>query len=411
MKKKIGAILGFILVAFSLVLVGCSNRQTEEAGLTAISTAQSEALSDSGTILLRINPELAIEYDENGKVTSVSGLNDDGREIVEAYADFIGKDSGQVLEELVGLVGEAGYFIEEVEGDPRRIVVELEPGSILPEEAFLEKMKTNVQTAVSKFNVDSNVVSEEDMISLDEAKQIALADAEVTKEEVAFDDKELDEDDGNLIYELEFYANGFEYEYDVHAVTGEIIKRERDREHGKKSDKKESKKDQVQATKQPKPKVNKAEYISMDKAKQIALNHAGVDGANARFDDQEFDRDDGIPFYELEFDVGPNEYKYDIHAVSGMILDYEQDLEQARKPAPKPVEQKTKQLSKDEAINLALKHAGLSRSQVELDGVELDHEEGRLEWEIEFDSGNWEFEYEIDGHTGQILDFDQEHDN
>lgn len=375
--------LGLLLVIFTLVLVGCGGT-TDEAGLSDITTAQSETLSDSGTIVLRINPELAIEYDESGKVTSVTGRNDDGREIVETYADFIGKDSGLVLEELIALISEAGYFVEEVEGTPRQIVIELESGSILPADDFLEKMTTNVQTAVSKLNVDSDVVSEDDFISLEEAKQIALDDAKVSKENAKFDDKELDEDDGNYIYELEFYADGYEYEYDVHAVTGEIVESERDREQ--KSPKKEAKKEQSQQAKktntQPKQKSQKSDYIGMERAKQIAFNHAGVNGANARFDDQEFDVDDGVPHYELEFDVNGNEYEYDVHAVSGNILKFEHDIKQAKKPAakpaaaapapkqkeqnpapapkPKPAPAKPKQLSRDEAINIALNHAGLS---------------------------------------------------
>ena len=431
MKKKLITGLGLLFLMFTLTLVGCGGGSSDEAGLSEISTAQSESLSESGTIILRINPEVAIEYDENGKVTSVSGRNDDGREIINSYADYIGKDSGLVLEELVAMIGEAGYFIEEVEGEPRRIVLELESGSILPDEEFLEKMTVNVQTAVSKLNVESKVVSSEDMISLDEAKRIALADADVKEADVKFDDKELDKDDGNLSYELEFYANGIEYEYDVHAVTGDIIKVERDRTDDKKVSKPVPKKDKAQATEQstkekpkaPKQATKKSDYIGMDKAKQIAFNHAGVNGANARFDDQEFDIDDGVPSYELEFDVNGNEYEYDIHAVSGAILDYEHDIKQAAKPAskpapapkpapvPKPAPAKPKQLSKDEAINIALGHAGLSRSQVVFDDVESDWDDGRLEWEIEFHSGNWEYEYEIDGHTGSILDFDKEHDD
>lgn len=43
-----------------------------------------------------------------------------------------------------------------------------------------------------------------------------------------FDDKEFDLDDGSAVYELEFEANGNEYEYDVNAVTGKVMKAEHD---------------------------------------------------------------------------------------------------------------------------------------------------------------------------------------
>lgn len=417
MKKKIWTTLGLILAVFTLVLAGCTTGTTEEgSGLADIQAAEGEVISDSGVLVLKINPEVAIKYDENGVVTAIEGRNDDGSEILEQYPDFVGKDSGLVLEELVGLIGEAGYFVEEVEGQSKQIVLELEPGSVLPDDKFLEEMTSNVQAAASKQNVDSNVLSNEDIMPLDEAKKIALDDAQVNVEDAKFDDKELDKDDGNLLFELEFYANGHEYEYDIHAITGEILKSERDDEG--KQVKKENKKQQTDS--------KKNDYISMDRAKEIAFNHAGVNGADARFDDQEFDVDDGVPSYELEFKVNGNEYEYDIHAVSGEILKSEHDAKQATKkeskPAPalkkqeskpnqEPAAEKPKQLSKDEAVDIALNHAGLSRSQVHFDDVELDHDDGRLEWEIEFDSGNWEYEYDIDGHSGKILDHEREHDD
>src|SRR5690625_267959 len=68
-------------------------------------------------------------------------------------------------------------------------------------------------------------------------------------------------------------------------------------------------------------------YISADEAKQIALNHAGVSEANADIEKVEFDTDDGIPYYEVEFEVGDDDYEYEIHAISGTILDYDQDIE------------------------------------------------------------------------------------
>jgi len=70
-----------------------------------------------------------------------------------------------------------------------------------------------------------------------------------------------------------------------------------------------------------------ASQITLEEAKNIAFDHAGVDGSNAVFDDEELDEDDGVPYYELSFDIGEDEYEYDIHAETGQILDYEHDIE------------------------------------------------------------------------------------
>ena len=99
MKKKRISTLGFILVMFSFFLAGCVGSSSEE-GLGRLN-AQEEALSDSGTLILKVNPEIALTYNEEGVVTDITGNNEDGQKIINNYADFIGKESGLVLEELI----------------------------------------------------------------------------------------------------------------------------------------------------------------------------------------------------------------------------------------------------------------------------------------------------------------------
>ena len=65
-------------------------------------------------------------------------------------------------------------------------------------------------------------------ITREEAQNIALRDAGVSAEEAVFENKEFDLDDGSPVYELEFRVNGVEYEYDIHAETGEILRAEQD---------------------------------------------------------------------------------------------------------------------------------------------------------------------------------------
>ncbi len=58
-------------------------------------------------------------------------------------------------------------------------------------------------------------------ISADRAKQIALSHAEVGG--ASFIKVELDTDDGVAVYEIEFKVGNVEYEYDINAISGEII--------------------------------------------------------------------------------------------------------------------------------------------------------------------------------------------
>lgn len=66
-------------------------------------------------------------------------------------------------------------------------------------------------------------------------------------------------------------------------------------------------------------------YISVDKAKEIALNHAGVKAADAIFVKAGLDWDDGRTEYEVEFYAGNTEYDYSIDATTGAIRSYDHD--------------------------------------------------------------------------------------
>ena len=68
-----------------------------------------------------------------------------------------------------------------------------------------------------------------------------------------------------------------------------------------------------------------ASGISADRAKQIALSHAGVSGAS--FTKVELDTDDGVRVYEIEFKVGNVEYDYDIDATSGAIISSSSEID------------------------------------------------------------------------------------
>ena len=67
-------------------------------------------------------------------------------------------------------------------------------------------------------------------IGTEKARVIALEHAGLTDNNVTFGKSELDVDYNISKYEIEFYYNNYEYDYEINAVTGEILKYERERE-------------------------------------------------------------------------------------------------------------------------------------------------------------------------------------
>ena len=128
-----------ISIALSLVM-----------GLTCLTGCAANGESASGGVLrLSVNPEIAVYFDKDGKVTQVEARNDDGNAITADYTGYEGAAAQQVVVDLVTAIGEAGYFVEEVDGECRQIVLEIEPGSKLPSETFLAELANAVHDCVN----------------------------------------------------------------------------------------------------------------------------------------------------------------------------------------------------------------------------------------------------------------------
>ena len=69
------------------------------------------------------------------------------------------------------------------------------------------------------------------------------------------------------------------------------------------------------------------EKISEKKAKEVALEHAGLKEADVTALFIELDYDDGILRYEVDFHHGGYEYDYDIDAKTGKVLSYDKDYD------------------------------------------------------------------------------------
>ncbi|MBQ8203207.1 MAG: PepSY domain-containing protein [Clostridia bacterium] len=74
----------------------------------------------------------------------------------------------------------------------------------------------------------ANTASGETKLSADEALDIALKEAGVTKDSISGLENHLDRENGVLVYEVEFRSGNTEYSFDINADTGEVVDRDRD---------------------------------------------------------------------------------------------------------------------------------------------------------------------------------------
>lgn len=68
-----------------------------------------------------------------------------------------------------------------------------------------------------------------------------------------------------------------------------------------------------------------ASRLTPEEAQAFALDHAGFTADQVKFLRAEFEIDDRIPHYDIEFHEGHWEYEYEIHAETGAVLSFEKD--------------------------------------------------------------------------------------
>lgn len=140
--------------------------------------------------------------------------------------------------------------------------------------------------------------------------------------------------------------------------------------------------------------------ITLDDAKRIALEDAGVAESDAARLHGRLDYDDGRKIYDVEFYAGNTEYDYEILADTGEI--YERNHE--THAVPQTQGSGTEYIGVDQAKENAAGHAGVRLSDATFTKAKLEKDDGREEYEIEFFAGGREYDYVIEPYTGEILE-------
>ena len=137
------------------------------------------------------------------------------------------------------------------------------------------------------------------------AKELALKHAGLSGKEVSFLQLKLDWDDGRAVYEVEFYSGSREYDYEIDAMTGAVVDFDSD----------------IEDYTIPSAPSDSKNYISREKAQKLAQARA----PKATLIKLELDVDDGRAVYEGELREGSMEYEFEIDAVTGSFLKWEQE--------------------------------------------------------------------------------------
>lgn len=137
------------------------------------------------------------------------------------------------------------------------------------------------------------------------AQKIALEHAGVKATDATITKSKLDYEGRRQVYEIEWYAGGKKYDYEIAVDTGEILSSAYDEKTSGLS-------------------VSNSSNVTVSEAdaKQTALGR--VSGATQKdIYEWKFDYDDGRPEYEGKIIYGGTEYDFTIDASSGAVVEWE----------------------------------------------------------------------------------------
>jgi len=248
-------------------------------------------------------------------------------------------------------------------------------------------------------------------LTAEEAQAIALEHAELSAEQVTGLRAKKDRENGVLVWEVEFRQGDWEFDYDINAETGAIVKWEKDYDPPRNSTPGSNPTPTEPQPTEPQPTdapPAAPRLLTAEEAKAIALEHAELSADQVTGLKAKKDRENGVLVWEVEFRQGDWEFDYDINAETGAVLKWDKEYDPPRKQETDPP---AAEVPAEQPDAIALEHAGLADRQVKRVQAEKDRENGRLVWEVEFKYDGWEYEYEIDAQTGEIIHSEKEWDD
>lgn len=220
--------LGFAALCIAASLVGCKDKPAADLSNSITSAAESGTVSEIGLIDLEEAENAALAHagisEAEAKITKSELDLDKGNYEYEIeftaknykYEYDINAEDGSVLKFSKEAIASGA-----AQASPPPVNTEAPKNTEASKPEVTTPAVTQKPVETTKPAVPSPA---EKIITAEEAKSAALKHAGFTSTEVTFTKAELDYENGIAQYEIEFYSALNEYEYDINAVTGMVIK-------------------------------------------------------------------------------------------------------------------------------------------------------------------------------------------
>ena len=332
----------------------------------------------ASVVSLDVNPSIELKVNRSEKVLSCTPLNDDAREILagmDGGADLKGAKLDVAVNAIVGSLVRSGYL----DSISSAIMISVADKNTTRAEKLQRELTSAVDGVLQTSAAKASVLTQ--TLTQDAAREQQARENNISTGKAALVNRVL-----ALNPSLSFDA--------LAALSVEELK------------------DLAEAGAPAMP-------IGKDAAAYAAEQYAGTTALDSVTAEVDPELDESPAHYEVELHTAWGEFEYLVDAYAGKVLSGQKDLliAFAQNAAPQPAQPSEQKPAPSEAIkdigyakakSIALDHAGVREAQAYDMDIELDDEDGRLIYEVEFKSGNMEYDYEIDAATGAILKHEAE---
>ncbi len=305
-KTNMIKLLGTGVIMLSMV-TGCGNGQ--------------RAQKYTSLVTLDVNPSIQLHLDEDDKVIEAIAVNDDAKKVLQDM-ELEQADANVAMNAVLGSLVKNGYL----NANQNTVLLSVENDDDQARVALEDELSQYIYTTLKSYSIEGAIYSQD--IDIDDDVESLMNKYSISYGKANLIEDIIDEnDDAKKTYKVEDLVK-------LNAQDLILIYQSLDKDDTQKN-----------ANKMV-GNVSTKQYITKDEALNIALKNASVSKSQIKELEIDYDMENGVLTYDIEFKYNQNEYEYEVSAAKGIV---EREVEPEVKPVSKP--SNTQQTTQNKVTN------------------------------------------------------------
>ena len=268
-------------------------------------------------VTLDINPSIQLQLDDDHKVVDAIAVNDDAKKVLQDM-DLKQADANVALNALLGSLVKNGYL----NANQNTVLLSVENDDETKRTALEEELSQYIYTTLQNYSIEGAIYSQN--IDIDDDIENLMKKYSISYGKANLIEDIMDDDQTQKQYTVEDLVK-------LNAQDLILIHQSIDDDQNNQN---------MVGT------VSTKQYISRDEALNIALKNASLTQDQIKNLEIDYDTENGVLTYDIEFQYNQSEYEYEVSAAKGIV---EREVEPEVKPVSKP--SNTQQTTQNKVTN------------------------------------------------------------